>query len=371
MTIDGQGSSWTNSDDLHIGYLGEGTLRMTNGGVLNSGKSSIGGGNSMHPSLVTIDGAGSRWTNQSLSIGAPGQGSLKIANGGAVISAESIIGDQGSGELNIVKGGSMESALTIIGNRYIGEVVIEDSGSLLSTGDLSVGYLSDGRGELLVRHGGTVSSQFGYVGANSRSIGRVSVLGSGAQWLNKYELFVGDQGNGSLVVDHGGSVKSDRATIGNVSGGVGEASINGQGSTWTVRDRLMVGNQGSGTLNVENGGKVESASAVIGNALGGLGTVMVNGDGSQWRNQGDLLIGRGGKGLLNIENQGLVSVGGRLRILSTGLVNLNGGTLEVVNQDDVRPAPGGRFNWLAGTLSITGADGVTLGTVRFLARSPP
>ncbi|MGZ0080428.1 hypothetical protein [Methylomonas sp. YC3] len=362
VTIDGLGSSWTNSNDLHIGYLGEGTLSVTNGGVLNSGKSTIGGGNTMHPSLVTIDGAGSRWTNQSLFIGSPGQGSLKIANGGMVVSGQSVIGDQGAGELNIVKGGSMESQSTIIGNQGKGKVLIEDSGSsMLSIGNLSVGYERGGRGELLVGPGGTVSNQFGYVGAKSQSIGRVLVVGSGAQWLNKSELLVGDQGDGSLLVEIGGSVKSDRATIGNASGGVGEASIKGQGSTWTIRDSLTVGNQGTGTLNVENGGKVESASAVIGNAIGGLGKVMVNGDGSQWRNQGDLLIGRGGKGLLNIENQGLVSVGGRLRILSTGVVNLNGGTLEVVNQDDVRPAPGGQFNWLAGTLSVTGADGVTLG----------
>jgi T5SS/PEP-CTERM-associated repeat protein len=387
VTIDGTGSKWTNQS-LFIGSLRQGSLKIANGGMVGSGQSVI-GSTKLSRGLASIEGPGSSWK----------------------VDTSSIIGEQGAGELNIVKGGRMESESTFIGNHGIGKVLISDSGSsMVSTGNLSVGYERGSRGELLVGRGGSVSNAYGYIGAKAgsfgdarivgdgsnwhnvelrvgakgngsllvsnggtvidgigyigaeaQSIGQVSVFGSGALWFNGRELFVGDQGNGSLVVDNGGTVKSGRGTIGNASSGVGTAKINGAESTWTVKDLLVVGNAGNGALNVENGGLVASASAVIGNAIGGLGTVTVNGDGSQWRNQGDLFIGRSGQGLLNIENHGLVSVGGQFGILRNGVVNLNGGTLEVVKQDDVRPGPGGQFNWRAGTLSITGADGVTLG----------
>ncbi|MBD9357024.1 hypothetical protein [Methylomonas albis] len=307
MTVQGLGSKWTNRGNMNIGTHGKATLNILDSGSVISKSTSIGNGGK-----VTIDGLGSSWTNSDyLNVGYLGEGTLSVTNGGALNSGRSTIGD-GTGHTSLV--------------------TIDGTGSKWTNQSLSIGV--PGHGRLKITNGGAVISG---------------------------ESIIGAQGDGSLVVDSGGSVKSDKGTIGSTVGGVGVASINSQGSTWTIRDRLTVGNQGTGTLNVENGGKVESASTVIGNAIGGSGTVTVNGDGSQWRNQGDLFIGQGGQGLLNIENHGLVSVGGHFRILRTGVVNLSGGTFEVVNQDEVRPGPGGQFNWRAGTLSITGADGVTLG----------
>src|SRR4029077_8447874 len=61
-TVDGQGSTWTNSGDLAVGYSGTGTLHIKNGamvsnviGIIGRDKDSIG--------TATVDGVGSTWTN--------------------------------------------------------------------------------------------------------------------------------------------------------------------------------------------------------------------------------------------------------------------------------------------------------------------
>ena len=91
-TVDGAGSTWTNSSDFYVGHNGNGTLTISNGGAVSNGygfigrySGSIGG--------ATVDGAGSTWTNSGdLNVGATGSGTLTIPNGGAVSNGYGYIG---------------------------------------------------------------------------------------------------------------------------------------------------------------------------------------------------------------------------------------------------------------------------------------
>ena len=83
-TVDGTGSTWTNSGYLYIGNSGNGTLNITNGGKVSNTYGYL-GYNSGSTGTATVDGTGSTWTNSGyLYIGNSGNGTLNITNGSSV-----------------------------------------------------------------------------------------------------------------------------------------------------------------------------------------------------------------------------------------------------------------------------------------------
>ena len=68
-TVDGAGSTWTNSSDLYVGASGNGTLIIRNGGAVSNGIGYI-GIDSGTTGAATVDGAGSTWTNSAVSMSA-------------------------------------------------------------------------------------------------------------------------------------------------------------------------------------------------------------------------------------------------------------------------------------------------------------
>ena len=60
-TVNGAGSSWTNSGDFYVGHNGNGTLTISNGGAVSNVFGFV-GRYSTSTSTATVDGAGSTWT---------------------------------------------------------------------------------------------------------------------------------------------------------------------------------------------------------------------------------------------------------------------------------------------------------------------
>jgi T5SS/PEP-CTERM-associated repeat protein len=90
VTVDGAGSKWTNSKDLHVGYYS--TLSITGGGAVSSAAGYVGDQNTYNISVATVDGAGSKWTNSSsLTIGGKGSTTLNITGGGAITASSVLI----------------------------------------------------------------------------------------------------------------------------------------------------------------------------------------------------------------------------------------------------------------------------------------
>ena len=316
--VDGAGSTW-NTQDLHVGESGSGTLNITRGGTVyvfpfnccfGSAPGSVG--------VVTVDGTGSMLRGAyDIHVGASGSGTLNITRGGAVNFFNSCYLGDASGSS--------------------GTVTVDGSGSTLlsSGGFLQVG--GSGSGTLNITHGGTVSDGFGCVGG---SAGNVTVDGAGSMWtVAEGPLYVGcsDQsqldsggpfynstiGKSLLAITNGGVVNSSGrggCIATSLPGGVVRVTVDGTGSQWVTND-LQVGYYqgstlvpgGTASLAITNGGlvAVDGTCYIDPYAPGSAATVTVDGVGSQLKlsSYSTLQVGYLSQGLatLNITRGGVVS----------------------------------------------------------------
>jgi T5SS/PEP-CTERM-associated repeat protein len=103
------GSTWTNSDVLNVGLEGPGNLEIVSGGTVSNTTGDIAGNFPGIVGSVTVDGAGSTWHNSSeLHVGSVGNATLLISNGGAVSNDSfAIVGrDGGQGAVTVTGAGS-------------------------------------------------------------------------------------------------------------------------------------------------------------------------------------------------------------------------------------------------------------------------
>ncbi|MCK1275130.1 autotransporter domain-containing protein [Bradyrhizobium sp. 61] len=313
-TIDGAGSAWTASNLFAVGYYGTGTLTIQNGGTVSNTNIGLIGSNVGSTGTVTVDGAGSAWTN-----------STNLA-----------VGNSGTGTLTIRNGGTVSSALGVLGQNFgsTGTVTVDGAGSSwTNSSDLEVGYV--GAGTLTIRNGGKVSNVTGGLGINTGSTGTVTVDGVGSSWTNSGDLSVGNSGTGTLTIRNGGTVSSNTGYLGNNVGSTGTVTVDGAGSSWT-NSGLVVGGSGTGTLAIRNGGKVSNVTGVLGFNAGSTGAATVDGVGSAWTNSGSLFVGYSGAGTLTIQNGGTVSNNyGFLGYYSTGTVTVDGAGSSWTNSGDL------------------------------------
>lgn len=107
ITVDGAGSNWTNTFNLFVGEAGDGSLTINNGGTVSNMTGFIGYVSGV-TGTVTVDGAGSSWINSSsIKVGNSGDGTLTISNGGAVIV------DSGNGTISVANFGASTGTLNI------------------------------------------------------------------------------------------------------------------------------------------------------------------------------------------------------------------------------------------------------------------
>ncbi len=294
--VDGPNAAWTNDAKLYVGRSGTGTLSITNGGTV-SGLTDFSGAYlgyySGSTGVATVEGDGSSWTNSGgMVVGRNGTGILTIAKGGKVSDSSAYIGHgsyakgsvsvdgegsaftsswnlmvgyNGEGSLSITNAGEVSSGYGSVG-RYegsFGTVSIDGEGSswTINRGSFLVG--DGGTGILTITNGGSFISLGSHVGYSSNAVGRVYIDGKGSSWISRKSLSVGGSGTGSIDITNAGSLWSSRAVIGSHSGATGTVTVNGQGSSWTNSSDLSVESSGS-TLAVSDGGRVTSEGASIG-----------------------------------------------------------------------------------------------------------
>lgn len=302
---------------------GTGTLRVENGGLVQSGSASIG---VVGTGVVTVTGEQSEWQvlgGGDLAVGGD-NGTLTIEDGGRVVSGGgTVIGESGT---VVVRGHSS---------------TLQETSSSISNFDYSGGIEVYG-GSLQIEDGGTVTSKAGSIHSKSTtgSASNVTVTGYGSEWSidngngtirvgigNQYENTPG--GSAILTIADAGRVSSGTGIIGS-HGGTGTVIVTGNGSQWDVGNQSIdIGadtqaqdptsnerSYGTGTLIVENGGYVSSASGKVGASHDSgwgvsrisRGTAIVTGDNSRWDVNGKLEIGSSyGQGTLRIENGGTVA----------------------------------------------------------------
>ena len=352
VSVDGAGSNWNCGSYLSVGYEGQGTLNIGNGGNVSCGSGHI-GSTSGSSGEVSVDGAGSNWDcSNYLSVGRSGQGTLNISNGGNVSCGSGDIGSTSgsSGEVSVDGAGSSWSCShdLHVGYRGQGTLNISNGGNVNVTGDTRVARYEGSTGQINFDNGTLTTGELWVSPADLRGTGTIYTHGIvsdidlifdstyGANQtiiLNSLpsqnitinlsqdstgSLGAGYASEGTLTIKDGVSVESSAGYLGYKSGSAGYATVDGANSSWSCSKQLCVGYCGQGTLNITNDGSVSCKYGYIGYLSDSTGEVSVDGEGSNWSCSGNLYVGYSGQGTLNISNGGLVKVWRTLTIDDNG-----------------------------------------------------
>ena len=315
--VSGANSTWHSSETIFLGYYGTGELNITDGGKVESSGYGVLGSQADSMGILNVSGLNSTWTNaEQLHVGYEGYGEINITDGGKVNTPESFLGaepgsvgiinvsgtgsmldsyisnnsnryalvvaSEGYGELNITDGGKVKANWCIAGDDFnsTGKITASGSGSALNCqrGICIGGY---GNGELNITNGSSVSNTNGTIGSRANVTGTVNVSGPGSIWTNTESSTIGGLGTGILNITGGGTViNNEICEVGDDAEGKGAITVSGIGSTWTNEDVLCLGVSGTGELNITNGGltsvaerlwlDVSSKGSYINMATGGM-----------------------------------------------------------------------------------------------------
>ena len=402
VTVDGNGSTWSNSSDLVVGQYGNGTLNITEGGAVDCSHSNYIGYFPSSTGVVNVDGSGSTLTNSwEFCVGYVGKGTLNITKGGLVncsnpnntiflgivggstgiVNVDGVgsswtsgstiqVGSMGSGVVNIINGGSVRSNNCWIGDFVESTGVINVDGSSSTwknSSDISVGGLH-GTGTLNISNGGAVSvSGTTYVAVyENKSTGTIN-FGTGGGTLTTNSLMASpNQMTGSGTINAHGIVsdldlvfdsKHDLNQVLNFNGIALNLSQN-------MNADLGAGFSDIGSLTIQEGKKISDQRGLIGYESGSIGVVSVTGEGSTWTNDMGIIVGFFGNGRLNITEGGTVngsiSIGNQPG--STGFVSVDGTGSSLTNiysRLSVGSYDAGKYGY--GTLQITGGGAVNTG----------
>jgi T5SS/PEP-CTERM-associated repeat protein len=346
---------------------------------------------------IVVDGSGSRWDclgrlRVGGSDGTGGDGELTISGGATVTSAESHVG---AGGVATPAGGKPAH----VGDGQSGRVTVEGTGTSWTTGNIAVGYSSDG--DVIVGGGAKVSSGLVRVGLGSivaaATVEGVDGAGTASEWdataldfgalggffnvndggiAKVTDVFVDSDdfafvmvghvpgvhptpprsslgcnsltiGAGTVFVADGGdlSVAAGDAIVGNAGAGrAGELDVVASGSTVAdppsidVSGDLVVGmgDESVGVLDVADGANATvHGEAQIGAQDASFGLAFVTG-GATWTVVKSLFVGDPGQGTVSLDSS-TINVGGDLNVAASGVLQGNG-TIAVVgdfNNDGV------------------------------------
>ena len=346
-SISGTGSVWNNSV-IHVGYSGDGTLEITNGGTLNGSYGHI-GTNTGSSGSVTVD-AGATWNTYRLYLGS------EDMNDGS--------GNGGNGTLTINDTGTVTcSFYTGIGlyENSVGELIVDGADAHFSTQRLTIG--SSGSGKMIVRNGADFTiTESVTVASEAGSTGELAVDGAGSSWSTTKDLYLGEHGDGTLRITNGSTVtvsgstfvdrlegSSSQIDFGTNGGtlttkylqarsiglaGTGTVSTKGivsdfdlvfnsnadltqtfvmndqLGQNVTINMDLSAGTStfgvGDGSVTIQGGTHLTSGAGYVGCFAGSTGTATVSGNGSTWTSNGTFYVGDYGNATLSILDGGVV-----------------------------------------------------------------
>ncbi|MGH9352075.1 MAG: hypothetical protein ACRD2G_07955, partial [Terriglobia bacterium] len=149
--VRGIGSQW-NTPFLEVGSTGSGTLLIQDGGIVNSGGSSLGtfeGGSGS----ATVSGAGAEWITSNLYVGLSGPGTLTVNNGGVVTAG--IL--QSPGTITIGTSGTVSADGGTLQGTVINHGTLDPLGTITINGDYTQGV----DGTLILDVAGTGLGDFG------------------------------------------------------------------------------------------------------------------------------------------------------------------------------------------------------------------
>ncbi|HAX4836080.1 TPA: autotransporter outer membrane beta-barrel domain-containing protein [Escherichia coli] len=369
---------------LYNGYFGNGTVNISNNGLINNKEYSLVGVQDGSHGVVNVTDKG-HWNF--------------LGTGEAF--RYIYIGDAGDGELNVSSEGKVDSGIITAGMKETGtgNITVKDKNSVITNLGTNLGY--DGHGEMNISNEGLVVSNGGSsLGYGETGVGKVSITTGGIWEVNKnVYTTIGVAGVGNLNISDGGKFVSQNITfLGDKASGIGTLNLMDATSSFDTVG-INVGNFGSGIVNVSNGATLNSTGyGFIGGNASGKGIVNISTD-SLWNlktsstNAQLLQVGVLGTGELNITTGGIVKardtqialndkskgdvrVDGQNSLLETFNMNVGTsgtGTLTLTNNGTLNVEGGevylGLFEPAVGTLNIGAAHGEAAADAGFIANA--
>lgn len=276
INVTGANSRITTTNDvaIHSGLSGPGSMRIENGGTVQSHHGYI-TSHDGKTSNVTVTGSGSQWLADP-----------RMNTAGDALTAELGIGTGGYGNLIIADAARVTDWLEISLGRSPdakGTITVSDEDSFLGGYHLSIGQAYGGifgtiggSGVVLIEHGGGVGTFYADIGHSERSTGTVTVTGDGSGFSAREALNVGLSGAGTFLVEKGAFVSAEDTMLGVESGSSASVTVTGAGSRWSS-DELVIGQRGSATLSVEDGAALNANYIEIALQPTGVGTLVLSG----------------------------------------------------------------------------------------------
>jgi len=351
-------------DFINIGRYGQGSLKIYDGGLVQTNSANIGDRNTGVGDVI-VSGAGSKLVTQGVDnqvqVGRVGEGVLTVEQGGVVKTLNFVIGRDGTGDATIDGPGSK----VIVSN----DEGLDSDPYAYEAGFVRVSRSDGSNASLSIINGGQLEIRSGIgqntetyaaalsIGRDASSNGHVLVSGAGSLIHITQEVvptgplkengpYARLQGHGSLIVQDqgqvtiegvyaslrvgesryadahvevigGGSILIDNKGVagGLAIGGdflgvsTGAVHVGGAGSSIIVNgdgNLIGVGDSGNGSLSIDDGGLVEGEALSVG--YGGVGNVTVTGGGSTLKIDGTngIRIGTYGSGELHVAGGGQV-----------------------------------------------------------------
>lgn len=190
---------------LYNGYFGNGTLNISNNGLINNKEYSLVGVQDGSHGVVNVTDKG-HWNF--------------LGTGEAF--RYIYIGDAGDGELNVSREGKVDSGIITAGMKETGtgNITVKDKNSVITNLGTNLGY--DGHGEMNISNEGLVVSNGGSsLGYGETGVGNVSITTGGMWEVNKnVYTTIGVAGVGNLNISDGGKfVSQNNSGTLNVEGG--------------------------------------------------------------------------------------------------------------------------------------------------------
>lgn len=354
----GHASAWTGTGTLYVGDSGTGTLNILDGGLVNSALASIGNSSGGVGSVIVsgrdINGNASTWNNTNqIYIGGAGTGTLDILNGGLVNSGQGVIGSEsGSG-----------GTVTVSGRDANGNASVWNAANNIYVGFSGSGTLNVADGAAVATSGAGGAAASIYIGYMSGSTGTVNVSSStgGVSSLTATDsIDVGRFGTGTMTVGKGGFVSvGENVNIAYGPTSNGTLHLNGDATGRGIVETGSVIKGAGATAILDLNGGILRANRDEANFLNGFTTLTVAAGGAWFdTNAHDIGIGTNFSGSSSFNKLGL----GQLTLTGdssgfTGASTVSAGTLAVNGV-----LGGTMLVDTAGRLAGTGQVGVTTNT---------
>lgn len=382
VTVNGIGAQWSADLGLSVGNFGRGTLSITNGGHVTSITNSYIGVALNSTGTATVSGTGSQWnTNGFLRVGQTGNGTLTISNGGIVSNVLGYVGydsagvgsvvvngatsrwnntgalavgQAGKGTLSIINGGVVSSTAGTVGTvaTATGAVTVDGSGSRwVNSGLLTVGNL--GTGALTISNNGEVTAVSASVavggGASAHGVINIGAAATdpaaapGTLTLTGASPNLTLGANGALVFNHTDTSGGYQFALGVT--GAGKVDAYGGVTTLIGTNTYSGGTtiHPTATLQLGNGG---TTGSIVGN---------VANNGVLTFNRADTMTFAGaisGTGIVNQNGSGTTILTSAANSYS-GATNINSGVLQAGIANTLSPNSA-VFVAAAGTLDLNG-----------------